>query len=102
MAIAGLLVHTLTKDVKDVEKAVGVIDEMTTYGIHEDQYVVVVAEAPSDQMEDAVGKIDAIDGVLTVYTTYLTVEDEVDEDGNLQTDLSLKKLIKKKRKADIT
>ena len=101
MAIAGLLVHTLKDDVKDVEKAVSSIEEMTTYGIHEDQYVVVVVEAPSDQIETVVGKIDDIEGVLTIYTTYLTVEDEVDENGNLQTDLSLKKLIKKKPKADI-
>jgi len=63
--------------------------------------VVVVAEAPSNKMEDAVGKISGINGVLSIYTTYLTVEDEVDEEGNLQTDLSLTKLIKKKPKADI-
>jgi len=98
MAIAGLLIHTLPQDAKDVEKAVGSIDEMTTYGIHEDQYVVVVAEAPSDQMEDTVGKIDDIGGVLAVYVNSLTVEDEIDEDGNLETDLSLTTLIKKKPK----
>jgi len=101
MAIAGLLVHTLKDDVKDVEKAVGLLAEMTTYGIHEDQYVVVVAEAPSDQMEDVVRKIDGIAGVLTIYTTYLTVEDEIDEDGNLETDLSLRELIKKKPQVKI-
>ncbi len=101
MAIAGLLVHTLPDDIKDVEKAVGLMDNMTTYGIHEDQYVVVVAEVPSDKMENIVGEINGIDGVLTIYTTYLTVEDEIDDDGNLQTDLSLTKLIRKKPKTDI-
>jgi len=92
MAITGLLVHTLIKDVENVEKAVNSIAEMTSYGVHQDQYVVVVVEAPSDKLENVVAKLDHIDGVLAVYTTYLTVEDEIDEDGNLQTSLSLKDL----------
>lgn len=95
MAITGLLIHTLKNNVTDVEAKVKAMPDMTTYGIHEDQYVVVVAEVPSDQLEKAVGKIDEIDGVLTVYTTYLTIEDEIDEHGNLQTNISPKDLFKK-------
>ncbi len=95
MAITGLLVHSMIDNVQDVEKAVAHLEGMTTYGIHQEQYVVVVAEAPSDKIESVVGKIDDIEGVLSVYTTYLTVEDEIDEDGNLQTSLSLKELCKK-------
>ncbi len=94
MAITGLLVHALKKDVVSVEKAVSLISEMTSYGIHQDQYVVVVVEAPSDRLEKVVEQLDNIDGVLAVYTTYLTVEDEIDEDGNLQTNLSLKEVCK--------
>ena len=94
MAITGLLVHALKKDVGNVEKAVSLIDEMTSYGIHQDQYVVVVVEASSDRLEKVVKQLDDIDGVLAVYTTYLTVEDEIDEDGNLQTNLSLKESCK--------
>jgi len=90
MAITGLLVHALKKNVLSVEKAVDSLAEMTSYGVHQDQYVVVVVEAPSDKLEKVVGQLDHIDGVLAVYTTYLTVEDEIDEDGNLQTSLSLK------------
>jgi|GEM_PF-617197 len=94
MAITGLLLHALKKDVVSVEKAVNLISEMTSYGVHQDQYVVVVVEAPSDMLEKVVEKLDNIDGVLAVYTTYLTVEDEIDEDGNLQTNLSLKEVCK--------
>ncbi len=94
MAITGLLVHALKKDVVNVEKAVSLLPEMTSYGIHQDQYVVVVVEAPSDRLEKVVEQLDSIDGVLAVYTTYLTVEDEIDEDGDLQTNLSLKELCK--------
>lgn len=95
MAITGLLVLSLTKDIHNVEEALAQLKDMTTYGIHQDQYVVVVVEAPSDKIEKVVGQIDDIEGVLSVYTTYLTVEDEIDKDGNLQTNLSLKEMCKK-------
>ncbi len=95
MAITGLLVHSLIEDVGAVERSLGKLEGMTTYGIHQEQYVVVVVEAPSDKIERVVGQIDDIKGVLSVYTTYLTVEDEIDEDGNLQTSLSLKEMCKK-------
>ncbi len=99
MAITGLLVHSLMDEVEGVEKAINGLEGMTTYGIHQDQYVVVVAEAPSEGIEALVGQIDDIQGVLSVYTTYLTVEDEIDKEGNLQTDLSLKELCKKPLKS---
>lgn len=80
MAIAGLLVHTLAEDLTRIEGEIKVMPGMTTYGCHQDQYVVVVAEAPSNQMEAEVKKIEAIDGVLTIYTTYVTVEDEMKDE----------------------
>lgn len=80
MAIAGLLVHALPEAVQELEEKIGCMEEMTTYGVHEEQYVVVVVEAETDHMEMTVEKIKDLDGVLTVYTTYLTVEDELAED----------------------
>lgn len=79
MAIAGLLIHTLKENLEVVEKQINSMPEMTTYGIHQDQYVVVVAEAPSDQMEKKVDLIKDLEGVLTIYTTYVTLEDEMSE-----------------------
>lgn len=79
MAIAGLLVHTLKADLARIEGEIEKMDPMTTYGCHQDQFVVVVAEAPANKLEAEVKKIEAIDGVLTIYTTYVTVEDEADE-----------------------
>lgn len=81
MAIAGLLVHTLNKHLARVEEQIRDMPEMTTHGCHQDQYVAVVAEAPSDRLEKTVNRIGAIDGVLTVYTTYVTVEDELESLG---------------------
>ncbi len=77
MAIAGLLVHTLKENLEDIERQIISMPGMTTYGIHQDQYIVVVAEAPSDQMEKKVDRINDLEGVLTIYTTYVTIEDEL-------------------------
>ncbi len=79
MAIAGLLVHTLKEDLARIEGEIQNMPPMTTYGCHQDAYVVVVAEAPSKQLEAEVKKIEEIDGVLTIYTTYVTVEDEMND-----------------------
>ncbi len=81
MAIAGLLVHTLKEDLVRVEGLIEETPGMTTYGRHQDQYVVVVAEAPADEMETAVKPIEEIDGVLAIYTTYVTVEDEMEDEA---------------------
>ncbi len=101
MAIMGLLVHVLKEEVAAVEAQVSLMEEMTTYGIHEDQYVVVVCETVSDQIERVVDRIKQLTGVLTIYTTYLTIEDEMDENGNIETNLSLRQLMKKKPGVDI-
>jgi nitrate reductase NapAB chaperone NapD len=76
MAIAGLLVHTLKEKLGDVESRIASMSEMTSYGTHQEQFIVVVAEAPSEQLEQKVEHITELDGVLTVYTTFVTVEDE--------------------------
>jgi len=95
MAIMGFLVHSLRENVEAVEEQISGMPEMTTYGIHQGQYVVVVAEAISDKIEAVVERVKQLDGVLTIYTTYLTIEDEMDENGNIETNLSLRKLLKK-------
>jgi nitrate reductase NapAB chaperone NapD len=101
MAIMGFLVHTLKEDVTEVEARIRQMPEMTTYGIHQDQYIVVVSEAVSDRIEKVVDQVKELPGVLTIYTTYLTIEDEMDENGNIETNLSLRNLMKKKPGIDI-
>lgn len=78
MAIAGLLVHAEARALPELERQIGAMPEMTTYGVHQDRYVVVVAEASGDEMEKRVEKIGDLEGVLTIYTTYVTVEDELE------------------------
>ncbi len=100
MAISGILVHCLRDDLDVVEKQVSSMEELTTYGIHEDAYVVAVVESPSDTIGKVVKKIGNLDGVLTVYTTYLTIEDEIDDDGNLTTKLSASQHMKMEPRQD--
>ena len=79
MAIAGLLVHTLRDHLLEVEAAIGAMPGFTTYGTHEGQFIVVVAEAPADKLEGKVEGLKDLDGLLTIYTTYVTVEDELED-----------------------
>jgi nitrate reductase NapAB chaperone NapD len=76
MAIAGLLVHTLRERVETVKDLISSMPEMTIFGTREGSYIVVVAEFASEHMERKVDEIKELDGVLTVYTTYVTTEDE--------------------------
>ncbi|MBL4901412.1 MAG: chaperone NapD [Desulfocapsa sp.] len=100
MAISGILVHCLEDDLEVVEQQVSSMEELTTYGIHEGAYVVAVVESPSDVIEKVVKRIGRLDGVLTVYTTYLTIEDEIDDDGNLTTNLSATQHMKMEPRQD--
>ncbi len=98
MAISGLLIHTLTDSTRAVESAVSVMSGLTCYGIHDDCYVVAVAECPLDRLEEVMNGIKALDGVLALYPTYLTVEDELDEKtGRLTSECNVKELFSKTR-----
>lgn len=100
MAISGILIHCLADALDVVEQQVCSMEELTTYGIHDDAYVVAVVESPSDTIEKVMKRISKLDGVLTVYTTYLTIEDEIDDEGNLTTNLSATQHMKMEPRQD--
>ncbi|MDR2489436.1 MAG: chaperone NapD [Desulfovibrio sp.] len=76
MAILGFLTHVLAGQARVVEDTLKGMPEFTTYGIHKDSYLVVVAEAPSEQLEGLLDRVRGVQGVLAVYVTSLTREDE--------------------------
>jgi nitrate reductase NapAB chaperone NapD len=78
MAVAGFLLHTLPEDGGRVEAEAAAFPEITTYGVHQGCYVVAVAEAPGLVMEELIGRVRSIDGVLAAYITSMTVEDELE------------------------
>jgi nitrate reductase NapAB chaperone NapD len=77
MAIVGFLVHTLVEECCQVERAIAAMPEMTTYGIHQDCFIVAVAEAPKDELEYSFAKVHEVQGVLATYVTSMTTEDEL-------------------------
>lgn len=79
MAILGFLVHTLPDAASLVEEALQSRNNITTYGVHQDCYVVAVAEGESHQMESVLEDVRGIDGVLTCYVTSMSLEDEEEE-----------------------
>ena len=100
MAISGILIHCLSDALNTVESQVQTMEELTTYGVHDDAYVVAVVESPSDQIEKVIKCIERIDGVLSIYTTYLTIEDEIDDDGKLTSNLSATRHMKMEPRQD--
>ena len=80
MAIMGFLVHALPQESKKVEASLKNLPELTTYGIHQDDYIVAVAEAAHQDMEGVLERVQALEGVLTCYVTSLSMEDELPDD----------------------
>ncbi|MDR2725908.1 MAG: chaperone NapD [Candidatus Adiutrix sp.] len=76
MAILGFLTHALADRVQEVEKALAAMPELTTYGIHQEAYVVAVANAPTEQLEALFDRVKALEGVLNVSVTSYNREDE--------------------------
>ncbi|MDR1489418.1 MAG: chaperone NapD [Desulfovibrio sp.] len=78
MAIAGFLVHAEAGESERLEKVLAEISGISTFGIHRERYIVAVAEAPGNSMENLLRSVHDMDGVLTVYVTSMTVEDELE------------------------
>ena len=79
MAILGFLTHTLPESAVAVEEELAGMPELSTYGVHKECYVVTVAAAPSVGMEALVNRVRAVEGVIAVYVTSFTTEDEEEE-----------------------
>jgi nitrate reductase NapAB chaperone NapD len=82
MAILGFLTHTMPGHAQAAEKALAAMPELTTYGVHKSGYVVTVAEAAADHMEALIDRVKSVEGVLAVYVTSFTREDE-EEDASV-------------------
>lgn len=84
MAIAGLLVHCEPGQTAAVAAALAGRPGFTSHGVQKDQYLVLVLEAPAGRMEGLVNGLEMMPEVLTVYTTFLSVEDEVEAGGTVE------------------
>lgn len=76
MAITGIILHTRPDMAAHVSAEVDRCDDLQVYGLHEDQYLIVVGEMDSTRLEDRLEEVEKMNGVLAVYTTYVNTEDE--------------------------
>jgi len=76
MAITGIMLHVMSSHLESVKKLVEAEEDLTVYGDHDGQYLVVVGEIPSSRLEDRIKELESFPGALAAYTTYVNVEDE--------------------------
>lgn len=76
MAITGIILHVEAKRLTAVKHAMSREQDLTVYGEHDGQYLVVVGEIPSGRLEDRIKELEEAPGVLAAYTTYVNIEDE--------------------------
>ncbi|MGL1862984.1 MAG: chaperone NapD [Pseudodesulfovibrio sp.] len=76
MAITSIILHVECAKLTSVSHAMSREPDLTVYGDHDGQYLVVVGEIPSGKLEDRIKELEESPGVLAAYTTYVNIEDE--------------------------
>ncbi len=81
MAIAGVVIATQPKKTMYVVDQLNQTPQVTTYGVYNDSQIVAVFESDTAKgLEKLSNEIqEQIDGILGIYPTYVTFEDEMEE-----------------------
>ncbi len=81
MPIAGVVVITDKKKTNDALNMLEEMENVSTYGVHKENHIIVVLEGKDEEdLEAMTARISAdIPGILGVYPTYVTFEDESEE-----------------------
>ncbi len=79
MAIAGVTILVKKEKIESVYRRLEEIPEITTYGIHQEQYIVAVVEtSPQQDLEKLLKEIQDNDSaILGIFPAYANFEDEV-------------------------
>jgi nitrate reductase NapAB chaperone NapD len=78
VAITGFLVHCEAEQSGRIERRLAELREITSFGVHRERYIVAVAEAPGGEMEELLRRVRGVEGVLSLYVTSMTIEDEIE------------------------
>lgn len=78
MPIVGFIVHTLPESSVVVSQKLDVMPEVSTYGIHDDCYIVAVAEVSGQRLEGLMDAVKNIPDVIACYVTSLHNDDQLD------------------------
>jgi len=78
MPIAGVLVLTRPEESEEVLMKLSHIENVTTYGIHKENYIIAVLEGDTPRALEKLSEsmTSEISGVIGVYPTYVNYEDE--------------------------
>ncbi|NOX88882.1 MAG: chaperone NapD [Calditrichaeota bacterium] len=79
MPIAGIVVMTDEREIQTVYNRLSAHELITTYGIHQDNYIVAVIETDSlRQLEELIDSLrNSNEAILGIYPAYINFEDEV-------------------------
>lgn len=81
MLIASMIVKVSAAAAEEVSRQLGRIPGLTTYGVHQGENIVVVAEARDEQQLENFARhiVDTFEEVTGVYPTFVASEDSVPE-----------------------
>lgn len=82
MIIASMIIKALPENIDELVLKLNNIPNVTTYGVHKEENIIVLIEADSeDQLKDLSRYINSeFDGVLGTYPTFISSEEELDEE----------------------
>ncbi len=81
MYIASMIVKVFPEKAQNVLTQLERIENVTTYGIHKKENIIVVAEAPEVKELEMLTRyiMDTFEDVTGVFPTYLTYDDETSQ-----------------------
>lgn len=81
MPISGVVILTKPEETKQVLGALEKMQDVTTYGVHKDYYIIAVFEADSSGHLEAISKDiqKNIPGVIGIYPAYVNFENEINQ-----------------------
>lgn len=81
MIIASMIVKALPENIDEVVLKLNNIPNVTTYGVHKEENIILLIEADSeDQIKDLARYINSeFDGILGTYPTFIGSDEDVEE-----------------------
>ncbi len=78
MLIASMIVKVVPEKAEEVTQQLERIPNVTTYGVHKEKNLIIVAEAHDAEQLENLSKyiMNTFDGVLGVFPTYVTADEE--------------------------
>jgi len=79
MLIASMIVKVVPEKAEEVVQSLGRIPNVTTYGVHKENNLILVAEAHDVEQLENLSKyiMNTFDEVLGVFPTYVTADEGV-------------------------